>query len=48
MMPYPWYDDPTFLKEAQKLIQQLGERYDGNPTLAYVRIATSKDCEDKA
>lgn len=34
----PDLDDPTFLLYAQKLLNTLGKRYDGNPELAYVDI----------
>ncbi len=34
----PDLDDPTFLLYAQKLLNALGKRYDGNPELAYVDI----------
>ena len=44
--PFPRYDDPRFLSEVKKLVQQLGERYDGHPALTYVRIATGKAAED--
>jgi hypothetical protein len=44
--PFPRYDDPRFLAEVKKLVQQLGARYDGNAVLTYVRIATGKAAED--
>jgi hypothetical protein len=44
--PFPRYDDARFVAEIRKLVRQLGERYDGNPTLAYVRIGAGKSSED--
>jgi hypothetical protein len=43
---FPRYDDPRFVREVQKLVQSLGQRYDGNPALAYMRIGTGKSGED--
>jgi len=44
--PFPRYDDPRFVTEIEKLVRQLGERYDGNPTISYVRIGAGKAGED--
>jgi hypothetical protein len=44
--PFPRYDDPRFVAEIEKLVRQLGERYDGNPTISYVRIGAGKAGED--
>jgi hypothetical protein len=43
---FPRYDDPHFMEEVEKLVRSLGERYDGNPAIAYMRIATGKGGED--
>src|ERR1700730_1405896 len=43
---FPRYDDPRFVQEVQKLVRRLGERYDGNPAIAYMRIGTGKSGED--
>jgi hypothetical protein len=43
---YPRYDDPRFVGEVQKLVRSLGERYDGNSAIAYMRIGTGKSGED--
>jgi hypothetical protein len=43
---FPRYDDPAFVQEVKKLVRCLGERYDGNPALSYMRIATGKSGED--
>jgi hypothetical protein len=34
----PDLSDPTFIAYAQKLLNALGARYDGNPNLAFVDI----------
>ncbi|MGL4719146.1 MAG: DUF4832 domain-containing protein [Kluyvera intermedia] len=34
----PDLDDPVFIEYAQKLLNALGKRYDGNPELAYLDI----------
>lgn len=44
--PFPRYDDPRFVAEIGELVRQLGERYDGRPDLAYVRVGAGKASED--
>jgi hypothetical protein len=34
----PFYDDPIYLREFGRLIQLLGQRYDGHPAIAHVDI----------
>jgi hypothetical protein len=36
----PYYDDPVFLKKQENLVKALGERYDGNPYIAFIDIGT--------
>jgi hypothetical protein len=43
---FPRYDDPYFVAEIHKLVISLGERYDGNPAISYMRIGTGKSGED--
>src|SRR5262249_4513718 len=40
------YDDRRFLREVKHLVRELGNRYDGNPAIAYMRIGTGKSGED--
>ncbi len=44
----PSYFDPRFIEETRKLVNKLGERYDGNPALETVRIGTGIYGEDNA
>ncbi len=34
----PKWDDPIFLRELGKMAKAIGERYDGNPNIAYIDI----------
>ena len=43
---FPRYDDRRFLREVKHLVRELGNRYDGNPAIAYMRIGTGKSGED--
>jgi hypothetical protein len=43
---FPRYDDSRFVREVKKLVDSLGERYDGNPAIAYMRIGIGKSGED--
>jgi hypothetical protein len=44
----PSYFDPRFVEETRKMVLKLGQRYDGNPALAMVRIGTGILGEDNA
>jgi hypothetical protein len=44
----PSYFDPVFMAETRKLVNALAQRYDGNPTIAQVRICTGILGEDNA
>jgi hypothetical protein len=44
--PYARYDDPQLVVEIQKLVTQLGARYDGNPAISYVRMGTGRAGDD--
>jgi hypothetical protein len=43
---YPDFRDPRFTDEVGALVRELAARYDGNPTVAQVRIGTGVMAED--
>ena len=43
---YPSINDPRFVSYVELIVRALGQRYDGNPTISYVRISTGKLGED--
>jgi hypothetical protein len=43
---FPAYNDPRFVSAVQHLVTLLAARYDGNPTIAQVRISTGLLTED--
>jgi len=43
---FPSFMDDRFLSHVRRLVKQLAEKYDGNPTVSYVRISTGLMGED--
>jgi hypothetical protein len=44
VLPSPF--DPNFLRDVSLLVKQIAAKYDGNPAISYVRIATGSMGED--